>query len=314
MIRIFSIIMTLFLLAGCSNPQGPALASLDDANDPFEPFNRYMFEVNQGLDMVILRPVAVIYDGATPLLVRHMVQNITSHIRQPVVLANDLLQGEWDRARTTFIRIAVNSTLGGLGALDPATDIGFPVHDEDFGQTLAVAGVGEGAYVFVPIIGPVPPREMVGRLVDTLFNPLSYFNAGQTASLAATGAGALELRAQNIKTLDSLQAGSADYYATIRSAYRQRRNAEILNGAQDLNDLPEIGALGDPAPAIPLAHTVKPGEFPQSGPSDYYAALRSKNRQQWDTEVLNGAEDKKDQPEISALSVPAPRVSVAQLQ
>ena len=256
MIRTAFLILSLLMVAGCASTQGPALTSLEEPNDPIEPFNRYMFELNQGLDMVIIRPFAEIYDGMMPELGRHLVQNITSHIRQPIVLANDLLQGEWKRAQTTFWRFAVNSTIGGLGALDPATDLGLPGHEEDFGQTLAVAGISSGPYVFIPLLGPTPPREIVGRLVDTIFNPLSYIDAGLTENLAATAAEGLELRAQNIQTLDNLQAGSADYYATIRSAYRQRRNAEILNGAEDLDDLPDISSL-DTEPEILSASTVQ---------------------------------------------------------
>lgn len=246
MFRLTSLLFSLFLVAGCVSTQGPETASLDDPNDPLEAMNRYLFEVNQGLDMIIIRPVAEVYDGMMPEVGRLLVRNVTTHIRQPVVLANDLLQGEWSRAQTTFWRFAVNTTLGGLGALDPATDLGLPAHNEDFGQTLAVIGFTEGPYVFIPLLGPTPPREMVGRVVDTIFNPLSYFDAGQTATLATTVGGGLEFRAQNIETLENLQAGSADYYATIRSAYRQRRNAEILNGDADLDALPDISALDEP--------------------------------------------------------------------
>ena len=102
MIRNSICALLVLTLAGCAGNQGPATASLDDPNDPIEPFNRYMFEIHQGLDSVIIRPLAEIYDGAMPELGRHLVQNITGHLRQPVVLANDLLQGEWNRAQTTF--------------------------------------------------------------------------------------------------------------------------------------------------------------------------------------------------------------------
>ena len=157
-----------------------------------------------------------------------------------MTLVNAVLQGNWSRAETTFWRFFVNTTLGGLGTLDPASDLGLPQYEEDFGQTLAVAGAEEGGYLFLPLLGPVPPRDLVGRLVDFAFDPLTYIEGAGALSAGRTGAGALEFRAQNLETIDQLRETSTDFYAAVRSAYRQRRNAAILNGQTDVESLPDI--------------------------------------------------------------------------
>ncbi|MCP1334938.1 MlaA family lipoprotein [Futiania mangrovi] len=232
-------------LGGCASTQGPTLSALDEPNDPFEPFNRAMFAVNQGIDTVVIRPAAVAYDAVTPTTVRHVLRNVTSHIGLPITLANAVLQGDWDHAQTTFWRLFVNTTLGGLGLLDPATDLGLPLREEDFGQTLAVAGIEEGPYLFLPLLGPVPPRDLVGRIVDHAFNPLMYLENGTVASVSKRSVEVLEFRAENMEALDELYRTSPDFYAAIRSAYRQRRNAAILNGELDTESLPDISAVSD---------------------------------------------------------------------
>jgi len=121
----------------------------------------------------------------------------------------------------------------GLGGLfDIASRIGLDYHDEDFGQTLAVAGVGEGPYLMLPLLGPSNPRDAAGRVVDMLFDPLTYIGmfAVSNISLGADVVDGLDTRARNLKTLDEIRKGSLDYYATIRSLYRQHRNDEINNG------------------------------------------------------------------------------------
>jgi phospholipid-binding lipoprotein MlaA len=122
----------------------------------------------------------------------------------------------------------------GLGGLfDIASRMGLEYHDEDFGQTLAVHGVGEGPYLMLPLLGPSNPRDAAGRVVDMLFDPLTYvgiFGGVDNIGLAAAVVDGVDTRARNLKTLDEIRKGSLDYYATIRSLYRQHRNDEINNG------------------------------------------------------------------------------------
>ena len=159
-----------------------------------------------------------------------------------VILANDVLQGNMDRAGVTFLRAGVNSTLGIGGLIDVAAKWGYQRHSEDFGQTLAVYGVGEGAYLFIPLIGPSNPRDLVGWGVDFLFDPLTYVQWGDQWVLpyARVGLDITDLRARNIETLDELESSSLDYYASVRSLYRQSRANEIRNGATAVEDLPDF--------------------------------------------------------------------------
>jgi phospholipid-binding lipoprotein MlaA len=224
-------------VAGCATvPEGDpeALAAYQEANDPLEPMNRYFFEVNYALDELLLKPIAGWYYVALPNPVQDSIRNFLRNIDTPVVLANDLMQGSFDRAGTTGMRFLINSTVGVLGLFDVAADWGYPYHDEDFGQTLAVHGVGEGPYLMIPVLGPSNPRDAAGMAVDTYIDPLTYVlpahNLGYLLYVRAAVDG-IDLRARNLKTLDEIRRNSIDYYATIRSLYRQTRNDEISNGA-----------------------------------------------------------------------------------
>ncbi|MFO1056358.1 MAG: VacJ family lipoprotein [Dongiaceae bacterium] len=238
-------------VAGCAKvPEGDpeALAAFQEANDPLEPMNRYFFEVNYALDELLLKPIAGWYYVALPNPVQDSIRNFLRNINTPVVLANDLMQGSLDRAGDTSMRFLINTTFGVLGLFDVASGWGYPFHDEDFGQTLAVHGVDEGPYLMLPVMGPSNPRDAIGTAVDNYIDPLTYVlpahNLGYLLYIRAA-VGGIDLRARNLKTLDEIRKNSLDYYATIRSLYRQVRNDEIRNGAPgDTQTFP--GAVGLP--------------------------------------------------------------------
>ena len=213
----------------------PALAQEDDANDPLEPFNRAVFEFNRGLDTVLLKPLAQAYRFVLPQFLRDGVQNLLNNARTPVILANDLLQGEWSRAGETGMRFAINTMLGAGGIFDVAEASGQApsFHNEDFGQTLGVWGVPEGPYLVLPVFGPSPPRDTVGLVGDVFMDPFAYYLHNihkDWVNVARTGVRAIDTRSRNIETLDDIERDSIDFYATIRSLYRQRRDDEIRNG------------------------------------------------------------------------------------
>ncbi|MDD9913551.1 MAG: VacJ family lipoprotein, partial [Rhodospirillaceae bacterium] len=122
--------------------------------DPLEPINRGIFVFNQALDEMFLKPAARLYINIVPEGGRTAVSNIINNLKTPVTLANDLLQGEPDRAQTTIARFMVNTIFGFGGVADVATDLGVPGHSEDFGQTAATYGVGGGPYLMLPFFGP----------------------------------------------------------------------------------------------------------------------------------------------------------------
>jgi phospholipid-binding lipoprotein MlaA len=228
------------LLAGCAGVQPNT--SDAGANDPYESTNRQIFEFNQNADQAVILPVAKTYVAVVPELARMGIHNFLTNLDLPVTFANDILQGETQRAGETLGRFGVNSTLGIAGLLDPASDFGIPYHSEDFGQTLAVYGVGEGPYMVLPFLGPDPPRDAAGQVVDIFLDPFTYVSLREHIyySAAREFFTVLDLRAKNLDTLQGIERGSVDYYASVRSLYRQLRNNEIRNGKPDVKNLPNL--------------------------------------------------------------------------
>jgi phospholipid-binding lipoprotein MlaA len=233
-------ILTALSLSGCVTvPEGE---NRQEANDPLESWNRGVFNVSVAVDKALFRPLAIAYRSVIPSPIRDSVRNILNNLQSPVIFANDVLQGDVDRAGTTLLRAGVNSTIGFGGIFDVAQVWGFPRHSEDFGQTLAVWGVGEGPYLFVPLLGPGNPRDLFGYGVDVVMDPFTWwkFHGRYTFGETRLGVDMLDLRARNIDTLDEIEKSSLDYYASIRSLYRQTRENEIRNGATQVQDLPEF--------------------------------------------------------------------------
>ena len=196
--------------SGCWSP-APGGCAQDGENDPIEPVNRAVFEFNHVLDGLILEPAAQhVPDGRPAASCATGVDNFLANLRTPVVLANDLLQGEFGRAEMTLGRFMLNTILGFGGLIDVGGRVGMPErHNEDFGQTLAVYGVGEGPYLMLPLLGPSNPRDAVGRVVDLLFDPL-FFLAPTDVSYGRFGAEAVSFREHNIETIDELERSSID--------------------------------------------------------------------------------------------------------
>lgn len=234
-------------VSGCATKPDPtdeaAVQAYKEANDPLEPMNRYFFEVNMFLDEVLLKQFAGYYNIALPQVAKDGVRGVLRNVNTPVILANDLFQGEGHRAGVTAGRFLVNTTLGVGGIFDVAKSFGMPYHDEDFGQTLAVWGSGEGPYLMLPLLGPSNPRDLGGKVVDKFLDPLTYigyiYNVGYI-NTARSGLEAIDTRSRNLQALDDLKKNSIDFYATIRSLYRQHRNDAIRNGKEDDDLTPKL--------------------------------------------------------------------------
>jgi phospholipid-binding lipoprotein MlaA len=217
-----------------SNPV--ALAAYEEAADPLEPFNRAMFKVDAGVDQVLVRPVVKVYRAIVPANGRKDVDNFVSNMRAPVTFANDLLQGEVSRAVTTLGRFVVNTGVGFFGFFDVGTKLGLEYHSEDFGQTLAVWGLPDGPYVYVPFIGPSTVRDGTGFGIDAFFiDPLAWYSRSDGAEgwvqWTTFGVTYVNAKDQFMDPLDELKKSSLDYYSALRSSYRQIRAKEIRNGA-----------------------------------------------------------------------------------
>jgi phospholipid-binding lipoprotein MlaA len=250
--RLCAAVLVLVLMAGCAAKKAVQKGDefeTQEIADPIEPFNRAMFNFNDGLDTYIVLPVSKFYRAVLPEPVRDSVRNFLRNLGTPVILANDLLQGEGKRAETTVNRFLINTTIGLLGLFDVAFDMGFSFHDEDFGQTLAVWGADEGIYLVLPILGPMSTRHGIGRGVDIFIDPLTYvsWNNPDWAWLFWTRriVGGIEIRSRNIETLDQLKKESLDFYALIRSIYWQNRLKEIRNGRLEDDDDPLPSRKGD---------------------------------------------------------------------
>jgi phospholipid-binding lipoprotein MlaA len=223
----------LFLVACAHVPTEPeARAEYDRANDPAEPTNRAIFAGNQFVDRHALRPVARAYDEHVPSPVRKGLHNFVSNLREPAIAVNDVLQANFSRAWNTTQRFMVNSTVGGAGLFDVASDWNRPHHDADFGQTFGVWGMGTGPSVQLPLFGPSNARDAVGKVVGFVGNPLSFVPGGtmSTIELAGGGVGAVDGRADLLSVTDNLEQTSLDYYVALRSMEAQRRAAFVAEG------------------------------------------------------------------------------------
>ena len=234
-----SLCLTALTLSACAGNR------MDTDNDPYEPFNRKMFAVEQALDHYIVEPVAKGY-AVLPQPVRRSTRNFLNNLASPITLVGDVMQGELNRATTTALRLGINSTIGLAGLFDPAARMGFERHTEDFGQTLAVYGVPSGPYLYVPGLGPMPPRDLAGWTIDWAFDPWTYIADGDIGiAFGSYALDGIDSRATNLGIIDEIERSSVDFYATVRSLYRQNRRSEIVNGVTDINDLPDLDGLDE---------------------------------------------------------------------
>lgn len=234
--RIALIGLSLLLMAGCATvPRDPAArAEFKANNDPIEPLNRKIFAFNLTVDRVLIKPVAKGYRAALPQPIRDALRRVLDNLDEPLVMANCILQARFKSAAVTGGRFAVNSTLGVAGIADVAGGWKMPKQVGDFGQTLWSWDVPNGPYLILPLFGPSSPRDAIGQGVDVYLDPLRYIPAHNdypnwltTGRIVVDG---VDQRARNLDTLDALQRESIDYYAAMRSLYRQNRAAELRNG------------------------------------------------------------------------------------
>ncbi|HEY4136254.1 MAG TPA: VacJ family lipoprotein [Alphaproteobacteria bacterium] len=205
---------------------------MDDDNDPLEGLNRGIFEFNLVVDSWVIKPVAEVYRDVLPQEAQDSVRSFMRNLRTPVTLANNLLQADMDSAGNTVARFLVNSTIGILGLFDVASDLGIPYRGEDLGQTLAVWGIGDGPYLMLPILGPSNLRDTTGTVAEWFADPVNLAldnNDLEWLIYVRAGLTGIDARSRSIDVLDELQRTSLDYYAAIRSLYRQQRANDIRN-------------------------------------------------------------------------------------
>lgn len=214
-------IMVGLLLGGCAH------SPTYDPYDPYESINRDFYAFNMTLDRYFLRPVAQGYERFTPGLVRQGVDNFLTNIFYPRTAINSFLQGKIVHGGQDVARFIVNTTVGLLGIFDVATPIGIPKHNEDFGQTLGHWGLGSGAYLMLPILGPSTTRDFSGRVVDWAFQPTTYMDVAPVFVITALDI--INVRAKLLK-LDRTLQESFDPYTFLRSGYLQNRRSLVYDG------------------------------------------------------------------------------------
>lgn len=227
----------LFLFLSIFMVSAPLAAQEAEDADPIEGFNRAIFTFNQGVDTVLIRPIAWGYKYVMPDYGEERVSSFFSNLGEPVNFLNSGLQGDTDQAFTSFFRFLINSSVGIAGLYDQAQYAGLPYRDEDFGQTLGSWGVGHGFYLMLPLLGPSSARDGVGRVVDMFTDPFNYIN-DDTARIALTAGRVVDARAGLLEITDQFD-DTIDPYATYRSAYLQRRLDVVNNGLE----------VKDPTPA-----------------------------------------------------------------
>jgi phospholipid-binding lipoprotein MlaA len=223
------------LLSACADvPKSPeAQAEAAATNDPLEPMNRTIFDVNDFLDRLLIKPLAELYRFAVPDYMRDRVANVLSNMGEPVIFANNMMQGETSHAGVTAQRFLINTTVGVGGIWEVAGDWDLPKQNGDFGQTLSVWGINGGPYLVLPLFGPSNFRDAIGLGVDMVTSPWQYLAAwgGQgdvnRVTYSQFAADGLTRRSQSIDQLDALRAGSLDFYAEMRSVYSQYRNKQL---------------------------------------------------------------------------------------
>ena len=215
----------------------------DEIYDPLEGFNRAIFKFNNAADQIILEPVARGY-RKLPSPMQNGISNLLSNLRMPLVIVNQLLQGQVKNSAESTGRFVVNTTAGVFGLFDVADNIGLEEKDEDYGQTLATWGVGDGFYVVLPIFGPSNLRDTAGLLLTATTDPLNAYAVTEGEGWLVpvrTTINAVDRRSKIIDEVNALRNNSVDYYAAVRSSYYQNRKAAIQNiDDSELTPLPLI--------------------------------------------------------------------------
>ena len=218
------------LVAACIGGLSGCATTANNPKDPYEGFNRAMFSVNEGIDTVLLKPVAKGYDTVAPKPVKAGVGNFFGNIADVWTAFNNFLQGKGGDGFSDVGRFLVNTTVGIGGLFDVASEMGMEKHDEDFGQTLGKWGVGEGSYLYWPIIGPRTTRDTFGFVVDSVADPVANIdNVRVRNSLLAVRL--IDTRASLLPADKVVEEAAFDKYIYIRDAYLQNRRSVVFDGA-----------------------------------------------------------------------------------
>jgi phospholipid-binding lipoprotein MlaA len=230
--RALLLLSAVLALGACSTANGP---------DPWRDTNQKIFRLNEGVDKLLIEPVAEGYDGVTPGLFQIMIGNFFENLTVPRTLVNNLLQGKPLAATQDLGRIAINTIAGVGGLIDVASEVGVPKHEEDFGQTFGRWGVGPGPYIVLPLAGPNDVRDTLASPLDIATNPTTWVNVFGLSVVRV-----VNTRAQYLEEVEQARKDAVDYYVFVRDAYLSSRANAVRDGAaaaatdDDLYDLDEL--------------------------------------------------------------------------
>ncbi len=237
MLLLLTFLLTFSANAGTDGENNLSKKNPEKVKDCFEGLNRATFSLNQGLDKVIFKPVAKAY-RTLPSPVRTGTSNVLVNLSSLITIPNNILQGQFKTAGVNTGRFIVNTTVGVLGIFDVAKKMGFSEYEkEDYGQTLAVWGVGSGCYIVLPVLGPSTIRDTAGSFInvmggDPYYNVSAHGNnqyLDRSDYMLTKTLTAVDFRSKNLEAFDNLEKNSLDFYASVKSLYLQDRERKIAN-------------------------------------------------------------------------------------
>lgn len=235
-------------LGGCATVQTQLTA-----RDPWEPMNRGISQFNDGIDVMLLKPVATVYQRHVPALVRTGVSNVFGNLSDAWSAVNNLLQFKLQAAEESFARFHINTMFGVFGIFDVASDLNIDRHTEDFGQTLGHWGVPTGPYLVLPLLGPSTLRDTAALPIDRRLDLVRRIHSSDARN-TAYALRAIDRRASLLRVTDVVEEAALDRYSFVRDSYLQRRRAKISEGEEE--------DLSAPAPDTPAAAPVQPPAAP----------------------------------------------------
>jgi len=213
-------------LSGCATTSGDGY---QEPNDPLEGLNRAVYRFNDGLDKVLIKPLAQGYNAVMPAPANRGVTNFFSNLQDVGSAVNNLLQLKLGRAASDVGRVVVNSTVGVAGFVDVASNMDLPKYGEDFGQTLGAWGFEQGPYIVLPLLGPSSVRDGVGLVADWYLDPVSYVE-DDTVRWSLRGLDVVDTRADLLGASRVMEQAALDPYAFVRDAYLQHRRSQVYDG------------------------------------------------------------------------------------
>jgi phospholipid-binding lipoprotein MlaA len=220
-------VMVAVAVSGCASlPAGHA----PDERDPWERYNRAVYQFNDSVDRAVIKPVAEVYRDYFPDLFKFLLGNFFSNLKDVATTVHHLAQGKPAQAGESASRVLFNTTIGFFGLGDPASEMGFNKSSEDFGQTFGVWGAQPGPYVVLPLLGPSTVRDTIGLGFDMSFDPAKEAIESGSERSAANALIVIDRRASLLQAEGTLDAISFDRYAGFRNAFLARRLSQVYDG------------------------------------------------------------------------------------